>query len=93
MKTDLKLIPCKVEIIKKRKHGFVVETEWVNAGLYDFYQYSEPISPSPMVGGHPGGVVAYPCAVVRLESGEFKTVKANQVSMKLEEELDKCNGN
>ena len=38
-----------------------------------------------MGGGHPGGVVAYPMALVRLESGEFKTVNANKVRMKPEE--------
>lgn len=86
MKVDVKLMPCEIEVVTKREKGFVVETEWVEAGLYDFFQYSEPIAPSVMVGGHPGGVVAYPMALVRLESGEFKTVNANKVRMKPHED-------
>lgn len=30
-------------------------------------QFSQPVEPSPMVGGHPGGVVAYPVAVIEYE--------------------------
>lgn len=85
MKVDVKLMPCEIEVVAKREKGFVVETEWVKAGLYDFFQYSEPIAPSVMIGGHPGGVVAYPMALVRLESGEFKTINANKVRMEPQE--------
>lgn len=81
MKVDIQLLPCEIEVVTKREHGFVKETKWVKAELYDFFQFSKPIAPSVMIGGHPGGVVAYPMALVRLESGQFKTVNANEVRM------------
>ncbi|MFC0278111.1 hypothetical protein ACFFH2_15665 [Enterococcus devriesei] len=86
MKADIQLLPCEIEVVTKREHGFVKETEWVKAGLYDFFQFSKPIPPSLIKGGHSGGVIAYPIAVVRLESGEFKTVNANEVRMKPQED-------
>lgn len=86
MKIDIKLLPCEIEVVTKREKGFVKETKWVTAELYDFFQFSNPIAPSVMIGGHPGGVVAYPMALVRLESGEFKTVNANKVRMKPQED-------
>lgn len=33
------------------------------------FQRSRVINPSPMVGGHPGGVIAYPIAVVKIGDG------------------------
>ncbi|MDM5207072.1 hypothetical protein [Cytobacillus kochii] len=32
------------------------------------FQFSKEIEPSPMIGGHPGGVIAYPEAVVKLSN-------------------------
>lgn len=86
MKVDIQLLPCEIEVVTKREHGFVKETKWVKAGLYDFFQFSKPIEPSLLKGGHPGGVIAYPVAVVRVESGEFKTVRANEVRMQPQED-------
>lgn len=88
MKVDIQLLPCEIKVVTKREHGFVKETEWVAADLYDFYQFSKPIEPSLLKGGHPGGLIAYPIALVRLENGEFMTVNANEVRMKSQEDSE-----
>ena len=45
-----------------------VNGEWVEVLFHGVFQYSDVISPSLMVGGHNGGVIAYPVAVVELEN-------------------------
>jgi len=42
------------------------------------FQFSNVIDASPFVGGHKGGVVAYPVAVVKI-NGEIKEVRASNV--------------
>ncbi len=37
--------------------------------FHTWEQYSKPIEPSPMVGGHPGGVVSYILGIVEFEDG------------------------
>lgn len=44
------------------------------------FQYSDVMPPSPMVGGHTGGVVAYPVAVVRT-GNTFRRVPLKNVTM------------
>ncbi len=44
------------------------------------FQRSDVVAPSPMVGGHPGGVIAYPCAVVIEESGQLKEYPVGMIS-------------
>lgn len=44
----------------------LIEDDWVEAELIGVYQISNVIDPSPFAGGHSGGVVAYPAAVVRV---------------------------
>lgn len=39
------------------------------------FQYATPIEPSICVGGHPGGQVARPVAVVQLKDGLFEMVE------------------
>lgn len=39
------------------------------ADFYGIFQFSCVIDPSPMIGGHPGGIVAYPVAVVDFDNG------------------------
>ncbi|MGY0692965.1 hypothetical protein ACW2QC_09280 [Virgibacillus sp. FSP13] len=58
-----------------------VKSDWVEAEFIGVYQYSDVIGASPMVGGHPGGVIAYPLAVVRI-GGKFKEVKLANVLFK-----------
>lgn len=43
------------------------------------FQMSDVIPPSSMVGGHTGGVVSMPVAVVKLETGELKQSKIGDV--------------
>ncbi len=52
-----------------------------NASLHGFFQRSTVIEPSPMVGGHPGGVVAYPVAVIELEDGKILEVSSAMVQI------------
>ena len=40
------------------------------ADFYGVFQLSSVIDPSPMVGGHSGGVIAYPVAVVDFGDGD-----------------------
>lgn len=54
----------------------LVEVEFIGV-----YQYSNVVAPSPMVGGHPGGVIAYPIALVRLH-GKLKEVEPSKVTFK-----------
>lgn len=49
--------------------------------LHGFFQRSTVVEPSPMVGGHPGGVVAYPVAVIELEDGKILDVPVSMVQL------------
>lgn len=42
------------------------------ADFYGIYQFSEIFNQSPMIGGHPGGVIAYPVAVIGFGDGLIK---------------------
>lgn len=44
--------------------------EKYTADFYGVFQLSTVIDPSPMIGGHPGGVIAYPVAVVDFGDGD-----------------------
>ncbi len=58
-----------------------IKTELVEAEFIGVYQYSGVIEPSPMIGGHPGGVIAYPVAVVKLNE-KLKEVKLSDITFK-----------
>lgn len=60
---------CKVKIGNDVLEGTFLE----------LFQYSDVLPPSPMIGGHPGGVVAYPVAVVRV-GNELKQVKLKDIT-------------
>lgn len=53
----------------------------MEAEFIGVYQYSNVVAPSPMVGGHPGGVIAYPVALVKLH-GKLKEVDPSKVTFK-----------
>lgn len=53
--------------------------ETVEGELIGVFQYSQPIGESPMIGGHNGGVVAYPVAVVKVGDG-LKEVPVSELS-------------
>lgn len=45
------------------------------------YQYSQVIDPSPMIGGHKGGVIAYPTAIVKI-NGKLKETEISKITFK-----------
>jgi len=51
------------------------------AVCHGFFQRSGVVEPSPMVGGHPGGTVAYPIAVIELEDGQVLEVRPGMIRM------------
>lgn len=55
-----------------------VKNEWVEAEFVGVFQYSFVIDPSPMIGGQPGGMIAYPIAVIKRQ-GNFEEVKTSDV--------------
>jgi hypothetical protein len=54
-------------------------SELVKAEFIGVFQYSHVIDPSPMIGGHQGGLVAYPLAVVK-HNGKLKEVKLSEIT-------------
>lgn len=59
----------------------IIKDDLVEAEFIGIYQYSNVVDASPFVGGHPGGVIAYPVALVKLH-GKFKEVNPSKVTMK-----------
>lgn len=54
--------------------------------FHGFYQESNVIPPSPLVGGHGGGVIAYPVAII--EDTKGNVTEAAAISIKFIEEKD-----
>ena len=61
--------------------------EKTKALLMGFYQKAWTHDASPLIGGFPAGQIAYPVAVVLLESGDVTTVRAESVTIDAPEEL------
>jgi len=59
------------------------EKEWTEAEFIGVYQFSNVIEPSPMIGGHPGGVIAYPVVVVKMDD-KLKDFGINKVKFSKE---------
>lgn len=53
----------------------------IEAEFIGVYQYSKVIEPSIMRGGHGGGVIAYPVAIVKYD-GRLREVKISKVTFK-----------
>ena len=75
---------CEVKtVIPKSKRAAFPDEEWKaipkSAAFHMFSERSYPVEPSPMMGGHPGGVIKYPVAVVEYENGQIAEVEANKV--------------
>lgn len=51
----------------------------INGRFHQFVQYSEVIEPSLMIGGHPGGTVAYPYGIVEKEDGSIIQVSPHSI--------------
>lgn len=47
--------------------------------LHGLFQFSQIIKPSHLIGGHDGGVIAYPVAVVEYENGTFAEVRPHRI--------------
>lgn len=47
--------------------------------FHGFYQKSDLIPPSLAVGGHSGGVIAYPVAIIEDKKGELMEVEATYI--------------
>lgn len=62
---ETKLRPC--YIINKNKKKKALFHGWFNI--------SDVVGASPMVGGHPGGTVSYPIGIVELEDGSVVEVE------------------
>lgn len=58
-----------------------VKNELIEAEFIGVYQYSDVLGESPLIGGHRGGITAYPVAVVRY-GGKLHEVKISQVTFK-----------
>lgn len=56
-----------------------IKKETVEGELIGVFQYSQPIGESPLIGGHPGGIVAYPVAIVKV-GNDLKEVPVNKVT-------------
>lgn len=41
--------------------------EWINVEYIGVFQFSKPVGPSVKAGGHGGGAIAHPVAVVKAE--------------------------
>ena len=50
--------------------------------FHGFYQESTVIPPSPLVGGHSGGVIAYPVAIIEDKKGKLMEVEATSIQLK-----------
>ncbi|RWR06721.1 hypothetical protein QNH23_06320 [Siminovitchia fortis] len=59
-----------------------IKTGEEKAKFIGVFQRSNVIDASPFVGGHPGGVIAYPVAVVEKENGQLVEYPVNNVSFK-----------
>lgn len=57
-------------------NNVLLEAEFIGV-----YQYSQVLEPSIVRGGHGGGTVAYPIAVVKFE-GKFKQVELSLITFK-----------
>lgn len=54
--------------------------------FHGFFQRSAIIEPSLVLGGHDGGVMAYPVAIIETEEGEVLEVGAMKIQFKEDEE-------
>ena len=47
--------------------------------LHGVFQFANVVEPSIMMGGHNGGQVSYPIAVIEHENGDFEYVQPYQI--------------
>ena len=56
-----------------------IKNEFVEAKFIGVFQYSRVLEPSMVRGGHSGGVIAYPIAVVKID-GKLHEVKLSDIT-------------
>lgn len=49
------------------------------AMFHGWYPYSTIVEPSPMVGGHNGGVINFTCGIVEFEDGKIDEVVPSKI--------------
>lgn len=76
MKFELGLRPCRVTTYKadEKRKWMIVGHETVNALFHCWAHKSNVVEPSPMVGGHPGGVVSGLVGIVEFVHGDIHEV-------------------
>jgi len=58
-----------------------IKNNLLEAKFVGIFQYSHVLETSMLKGGHSGGVIAYPIAIVEL-NGKFKEVKLSDVTFR-----------
>jgi len=56
-----------------------IKGKWLEAIFIGVFQYSRIIEPSMVRGGHSGGIIAYPIAVVKID-GKIIDVKLSDIT-------------
>ena len=53
--------------------------------LHGIFQFATVLEPSTMIGGHNGGQVSYPIAVIEHDNGDFEHVHPYQIKKECDE--------
>lgn len=75
------LRPCYVMIYERdpKRRGMLIRDREEKALFHCWEQTSDVIEPSPMVGGHSGGVIAGMAAIVEREDGRVGRVRPEDI--------------
>lgn len=68
---ETKLRPCYISVKKGKKE---------KALFHGWNFVSNVVEPSPMIGGHPGGTIAYSTGIVELEDGRVVEVLPTNIT-------------
>lgn len=77
--------PIPVDIFETGRGGRKCLVGDEKAYFHGIFQFADTVPPSPMVGGDPGGQIAYPVAVVEKQDGTLTTVALNKVRLYTQE--------
>ncbi len=68
---ETRLRPCYISVKKDKKE---------KALFHGWNFFSNVVEPSPKIGGHPGGVIAYSTGIVELEDGRVIEVMPTNIT-------------